>query len=61
MLRQHTLEKLHALRLTGMAAAFEQQLAQPAAQDGFYPRNLALFSRQPASLLAFCRFMFFTL
>lgn len=33
MLQQHTLEQLHRLRLTGMAAAFEQQLAQPAAQE----------------------------
>ena len=32
MLHQHTLDKLHTLRLTDMAAAFEQQLAQPATQ-----------------------------
>ncbi len=33
MLHQQTLDKLYALRLTGMARAFEQQLAQPASQE----------------------------
>ncbi len=33
MLNQHALEKLHNLRLTGMAEAFEQQMTQPAAQE----------------------------
>ena len=32
MLRNQTLDKLHTLRLTGMAQAFEQQIAQPALQ-----------------------------
>jgi len=26
---QHALQQLHSLRLTGMAAAFEQQMEQP--------------------------------
>ncbi|MCB1239002.1 MAG: AAA family ATPase, partial [Tetrasphaera sp.] len=30
MLMQHSLEQLRALRLEGMARAFEEQLAQPA-------------------------------
>jgi DNA replication protein DnaC len=42
MLNQHTLEKLHSLRLTGMAAAFEQQLAQPAAQELAFEERLGL-------------------
>jgi IstB-like ATP binding N-terminal. len=29
MLNQATLEKLHALKLTGMAAAYEKQLEEP--------------------------------
>ena len=46
MLHQHTLEKLHALRLTGMAAAFEQQLAQPAAQELSFEERFALLLDQ---------------
>jgi len=46
MLQQHTLDKLHALRLTGMAAAFEQQLAQPAAQELSFEERFALLLDQ---------------
>lgn len=46
MLNQHTLEKLHSLRLTGMAAAFEQQLAQPAAQELAFEERLGLIVDQ---------------
>jgi DNA replication protein DnaC len=46
MLHQHTLDKLHALRLTGMAAAFEQQLAQPAAQELSFEERFALLLDQ---------------
>ena len=42
MLQQHTLDKLHTLNLTGMAAAFEQQLAQPAAQELSFEERFAL-------------------
>ena len=46
MLHQHTLEKLYALRLTGMARAFEQQLAQPAAQSLSFEERFALLLEQ---------------
>ena len=46
MLQQHTLEKLHALKLTGMAAAFEQQLAQPAAEELSFEERFALLLDQ---------------
>ena len=46
MLHQHTLDKLHTLRLTGMAAAFEQQLAQPAAQELSFEERFALLLDQ---------------
>ena len=46
MLQQHTLDKLHMLRLTGMAAAFEQQLAQPAAQELSFEERFALLLDQ---------------
>ena len=46
MLQQHTLDKLHTLRLTGMAAAFEQQLAQPAAQELSFEERFALLLDQ---------------
>lgn len=42
MLHQHTLDKLHTLRLTGMAAAFEQQLAQPAFQELSFEERFTL-------------------
>ena len=46
MLHQHTLEKLHQLRLTGMAAALEQQLAQPAIQELSFEERFALLLDQ---------------
>ena len=46
MLHRHTLDKLHTLRLTGMAAAFEQQLAQPAAQELSFEERFALLLDQ---------------
>lgn len=46
MLHQHTLDKLHVLRLTGMAAAFEQQLAQPAVQELSFEERFALLLDQ---------------
>lgn len=46
MLHQHTLDKLHTLRLTGMAAAFEQQLAQPAVQELSFEERFALLLDQ---------------
>lgn len=46
MLQQHTLDKLHTLRLTGMAAALEQQLAQPAAQELSFEERFALLLDQ---------------
>ena len=46
MLQQHTLDKLHTLNLTGMAAAFEQQLAQPAAQELSFEERFALLLDQ---------------
>ena len=46
MLNQYTLEKLHTLKLTGMASAFEQQLAQPAAQQLSFEERFALLLDQ---------------
>ncbi len=46
MLNQHTLEKLHSLRLTGMAEAFEQQMTQPAAQELAFEERLGLIVDQ---------------
>ena len=46
MLHRHTLEKLHALRLTGMATAFEQQLAQPASEELSFEDRFALLLDQ---------------
>jgi DNA replication protein DnaC len=46
MLHRHTLDKLHTLRLIGMAAAFEQQLAQPAAQELSFEERFALLLDQ---------------
>ena len=46
MLQQHTLEKLHALKLTGMAAAFEQQLTQPAIEELSFEERFALLLDQ---------------
>jgi DNA replication protein DnaC len=46
MLNQHTLEKLHALRLTGMARAFEQQRAQPAHEELPFEERFALLLDQ---------------
>jgi len=46
MLHQHTLDQLHALRLTGMAAAFEQQLAQPTFQELAFEERFALLLDQ---------------
>ena len=46
MLQQHTLEKLHALRLSGMATAFEQQLAQPAFEELSFEERFALLLDQ---------------
>ena len=46
MLHQHTLEKLHTLRLTGMAGAFEQQLAQPAHEELAFEERFALLLDQ---------------
>jgi DNA replication protein DnaC len=45
-LHRHTLDKLHTLRLIGMAAAFEQQLAQPAAQELSFEERFALLLDQ---------------
>ncbi len=42
MLTQQTLDKLHALRLTGMLDAFEQQLAQPETHELAFEERLAL-------------------
>jgi DNA replication protein DnaC len=46
MLQQHTLEKLYALKLTGMAAAFEQQLAQPAIEELSFEERFGLLLDQ---------------
>ncbi|MGD9299849.1 IS21-like element helper ATPase IstB [Thiohalocapsa sp.] len=42
MLQQPTLERLRALKLTGMAEALEQQLAQPQTHDLAFEERLAL-------------------
>ena len=42
MLQQPTLEKLRALKLTGMAEAFAQQLTQPQTHDLSFDERLAL-------------------
>ncbi|MCP4204284.1 MAG: ATP-binding protein [bacterium] len=42
MMRHPTLEQLHALRLTGMAKAFEEQLETTAAEDLRFEDRLAL-------------------
>lgn len=42
MLNEPTLEKLQALKLTGMREAFEDQLAQPATQELAFEERLAL-------------------
>jgi DNA replication protein DnaC len=46
MLHNHTLEKLHALKLIGMAHAFEQQLAQPAHEELSFEERFALLLDQ---------------
>lgn len=46
MLCNHTLEKLHALKLFGMAGAFEQQLAQPAHEELSFEERFALLLDQ---------------
>ena len=46
MLTQQTLEKLHQLKLTGMAQAFEHQLAQPQAQELAFEQRLGLLVDQ---------------
>lgn len=46
MLQQHILDTLHTLRLTGMAAAFEQQLAQPASQELSFEERFGLLLDQ---------------
>ena len=46
MLNQHTLDKLRTLRLTGMAAAFEHQLTQPAAQELAFEERFGLLLDQ---------------
>lgn len=46
MLHQHTLEKLHTLKLAGMARAFEQQLAQPAHEELAFEERFALLLDQ---------------
>lgn len=47
MLTQHTLDKLHDMKLTAMAEAFTQQLAQPDLQDlSFEDRFAMLVDRQ---------------
>ena len=46
MLHQHTLDKLYQLRLAGMAAAFEQQLAQPASQELSFEERFGLLLDQ---------------
>ena len=45
-MQHHTLEKLSTLRPTGMAAAFEQQLAQPAAEELSFEERFALLLDQ---------------
>jgi len=41
MLNQATLDKLHALRLTGMAEAYQQQLGEPEAR-GLTSKNASV-------------------
>lgn len=42
MLTNHTLERLHAMKLTGMASAFLHQLEQPATHDLAFSERFAL-------------------
>jgi DNA replication protein DnaC len=42
MLTQHTLTRLHGLKLDGMARAFEEQLAQPASHDLSFEERFGL-------------------
>lgn len=42
MLTNHTLDRLHAMKLSGMADAFSHQLAQPAAHDLAFADRFAL-------------------
>ena len=42
MLTQHTLQKLHTLKLTGMLDAFEQQQSQPKTHDLSFEERLGL-------------------
>ena len=42
MLTQHTLQKLHTLKLTGMLDAFEQQQSQPDTHDLSFEERLGL-------------------
>ena len=46
MLNQHTLEKLHALRLTGMAQALTQQRTQPQTEALGFEQRLGLLVDQ---------------
>ena len=46
MLHQDTLEKLHTLRLTGMAQALEQQRSQPQAEELAFEERLGLLVDQ---------------
>ena len=41
MLTEHTLEKLHAMKLTGMADAFKEQLMQPDINDLSFEERFA--------------------
>ncbi len=49
MMRHPTLEQLHALRLTGMAKAFEEQLETTAAEDLRFEDRLALLIDREAT------------
>ncbi len=49
MLTQQTLETLYRLKLTGMAAAFEQQLQQPATHDLSFEERFALLVDREAT------------
>lgn len=42
MLTQHTLTRLHGMKLDGMARAFEEQLAQPASHDLSFEERFGL-------------------
>ena len=46
MLNKHTLEKLHTLRLTGMAEALTHQLDQPQSQELAFEERLGLLVDQ---------------